>query len=112
MPTEPRPRLERHETPAAQALDFREFKPGRGTAKAKEVIRRYVKFLDIDRPLYPDHTRMKGQYLEVAKLLVEKGADVGARTRGGLTPLDMLKSRNSGERQRIYDFLRVAAPRK
>ena len=28
-------------------------------AKAKEVVRRHVKFLDIDRPLYPDHTRMK-----------------------------------------------------
>jgi histidine ammonia-lyase len=44
---------------AAQALDFREFKLGRGTAKAKEIIRKYVEFLDIDRPLYPDHTRMK-----------------------------------------------------
>ncbi len=28
-------------------------------AKAKEIIRRYVEFLDVDRPLYPDHTRMK-----------------------------------------------------
>jgi histidine ammonia-lyase len=28
---------------AAQALDFREFNPGRGTQKAHEVIRRYVK---------------------------------------------------------------------
>ncbi|NQU79964.1 MAG: hypothetical protein HQ543_00425, partial [Bacteroidetes bacterium] len=27
--------------------------------KAKEIIRKYVDFLDIDRPLYPDHTRMK-----------------------------------------------------
>ena len=28
-------------------------------AKAKDVIRKYVAFLDEDRPLYPDHTKMK-----------------------------------------------------
>lgn len=44
---------------AAQALDFREFTPGSGVAKAKEVIRKYVNHLDVDRPLYPDHTKMK-----------------------------------------------------
>jgi len=44
---------------AAQALDFRDFTFGKGTAKAKEVIRKYVDFLDIDRPLYPDHNAMK-----------------------------------------------------
>ncbi|MBI5729572.1 MAG: aromatic amino acid lyase [Ignavibacteriales bacterium] len=44
---------------AAQALDFREFTPGRGVAKAKEVIRKYIDHLDVDRPLYPDHTKMK-----------------------------------------------------
>jgi histidine ammonia-lyase len=44
---------------AAQALDFRNYKFGKGVVKAKEVIRRYIKFLDEDRPLYPDHTRMK-----------------------------------------------------
>ncbi|MFH1160716.1 MAG: aromatic amino acid ammonia-lyase [bacterium] len=44
---------------AAQALDFREYQFGKGTAKAKEVIRRHVDFLDIDRPLYPDHNKMK-----------------------------------------------------
>ncbi len=44
---------------AAQALDFREFTPGAGTQKAREVIRKYVKHLDIDRPLYPDHNAMK-----------------------------------------------------
>jgi len=44
---------------AAQALDYREYQFGRGTTKAKEVIRRYVDFLDVDRPLYPDHTNMK-----------------------------------------------------
>jgi len=44
---------------AAQALDFREFTPGRGVVKAKEVIRKYVDHLDVDRPLYSDHTKMK-----------------------------------------------------
>ncbi len=43
----------------AQALDFRDYTFGAGTRKAKEVIRKYVDFLDVDRPLYPDHTRMK-----------------------------------------------------
>jgi len=44
---------------AAQALDFREFTPGGGTQKAREVIRKYVEHLTVDRPLYPDHNRMK-----------------------------------------------------
>jgi len=46
---------------AAQALDFRkeEYSFGKGVTAAKEVIRRHVSFLDIDRPLYPDHTTMK-----------------------------------------------------
>jgi histidine ammonia-lyase len=44
---------------AAQALDFREYQFGLGTKKAHEVIRRYVQFLDVDRPLYDDHNSMK-----------------------------------------------------
>jgi len=44
---------------AAQALDFREFAPGQGTQKAREVIRRHVRHLNVDRPLYPDHNVMK-----------------------------------------------------
>ncbi len=60
---------------AAQALDFREFKFGKGVTKAKEVIRRHVAFLDIDRPLYPDHTAMKelvrsGEILEEVEKVV------------------------------------------
>lgn len=64
---------------AAQALDFREFTPGRGTQKAREVIRKYVKHLDIDRPLYNDHNTMKklvksGEILsEVEKVIGELG---------------------------------------
>jgi histidine ammonia-lyase len=44
---------------AAQALDFRDFTPGKGVRMAKEVIRKVVPHLDEDRPLYPDHNRMK-----------------------------------------------------
>ena len=44
---------------AAQALDFREFTPGHGTQAARRVIRKYVEHLGEDRPLYPDHNRMK-----------------------------------------------------
>jgi histidine ammonia-lyase len=48
---------------AAQALDFRDFTPGRGVLAAKRVIRNYVQHLEEDRPLYPDHARM----MEVVK---------------------------------------------
>jgi histidine ammonia-lyase len=44
---------------AAQALDFRTFTPGRGVRAAKDVIRNHVQRLDEDRPLYPDHNRMR-----------------------------------------------------
>jgi len=44
---------------AAQALDFRTFSPGKGCQMAKSVIRKYVPHLDEDRPLYPDHNKMK-----------------------------------------------------
>ena len=44
---------------AAQALDLRDYAFGTGTTKAKEIVRKHVDFLEIDRPLYPDHTAMK-----------------------------------------------------
>ncbi len=62
---------------AAQALDFRDFKFGRGVTKAKEVIRKYVDFLDIDRPLYPDHTRMK-ELVKSCEILEEVEKEVGS----------------------------------
>jgi histidine ammonia-lyase len=55
---------------AAQALDFREYKFGQGTSKAHEVIRRYVDFLEIDRPLYNDHNAMKA-LVKSAEILEE-----------------------------------------
>ncbi len=44
---------------AAQAMDFRDYKFGKGTQLAHDVIRKYVDFLDEDRPLYRDHNTMK-----------------------------------------------------
>jgi len=43
---------------AAQALDFREFNPGRGTKAAQSAVRKIVKHLDVDRPLFIDHNNM------------------------------------------------------
>ena len=44
---------------AAQALDLRNHKYGKGVMLGHKVIRKYVDFLDIDRPLYNDHNKMK-----------------------------------------------------
>ncbi|MCD6566666.1 MAG: aromatic amino acid lyase [Bacteroidales bacterium] len=62
---------------AAQALDFREYKFGKGVKKAKEIIRKYVDFLETDRPLYPDHTRMK-ELVKSCEILFEVEKVVGA----------------------------------
>lgn len=44
---------------AAQALDFRDYTPGVGTRAAHAEVRRHVPFLDVDRPLYPDHNAIR-----------------------------------------------------
>jgi len=62
---------------AAQALDLRDFKFGDGVAKAKEVIRRHVDFLDEDRPLYDDHTTMKA-LVKSCEILEEVEKTVGS----------------------------------
>ncbi len=62
---------------AAQALDFREYTFGKGVNKAREVIRRHVAFLDEDRPLYPDHNRMK-QLVKSCEILEEVEKTVGS----------------------------------
>jgi histidine ammonia-lyase len=62
---------------AAQALDFREYKFGRGVSKAKEIIRKYVDFLDIDRPLYPDHTKMQ-ELVKSCEILIEVEKEIGS----------------------------------
>ncbi len=62
---------------AAQALDFREYHFGKGVTKAKEVVRKHVKFLDIDRPLYKDHTTMK-ELVKSCEILNEVEKEVGS----------------------------------
>lgn len=62
---------------AAQALDFREHIPGKGVTKAKEVIRKHVEFLDIDRPLYADHNKMKA-LVKSCEILEEVEKTVGS----------------------------------
>jgi histidine ammonia-lyase len=62
---------------AAQALDFREFTPGRGVTKAQEVIRRHVAHLEEDRPLYPDHNAMKA-LVRSCEILEAVEAEVGS----------------------------------
>ena len=44
---------------AAQALDFRKHKFGEGVNESHNIIRKYIDFLDIDRPLYDDHNKIK-----------------------------------------------------
>jgi histidine ammonia-lyase len=61
---------------AAQALDFRDYVFGRGVTKAKEVIRKHVDFLDEDRPLYPDHTKMK-ELVKSCEILKEVENEIG-----------------------------------
>ena len=65
---------------AAQALDFRKEEINRygdGTTKAWEVVRRHVTFLDIDRPLYPDHTAMK-ELVKSGEILEEVEKAIGS----------------------------------
>ena len=62
---------------AAQALDFREFTPGKGVQAAKKVIRKYVEHLDVDRPLYSDHNRMK-ELVKSCEILEAVEKEVGS----------------------------------
>jgi histidine ammonia-lyase len=61
---------------AAQALDFRDYSFGKGVTKAKEVVRKHVDFLDVDRPLYEDHTNMKA-LVKSCEILNEVENEVG-----------------------------------
>jgi histidine ammonia-lyase len=62
---------------AAQALDFRDYNFGKGVTKAKETIRKYVDFLDEDRPLYPDHTKMK-ELVKSCEILEQVENEIGS----------------------------------
>ena len=62
---------------AAQALDIRGHEMGKGVAAAHAVIRKHVKYLGEDRPLYPDHTRM-AELVESCEILEAVEAEVGS----------------------------------
>jgi histidine ammonia-lyase len=62
---------------AAQALDFREFMPGKGVQAARNVLRKHIAHLDEDRPLYPDHNRMK-ELVKSCEILEEVEKTVGS----------------------------------
>jgi histidine ammonia-lyase len=64
----------------AQAVDFRKpHKPGKGTAAAYEVIRKYVAHLEEDRPLYNDINKLK-EVVESGEILDAVEAAVGTLT--------------------------------
>lgn len=64
----------------AQALDFREFNPGKGTKAAHAAVRRVVAHLDEDRPLFPDHNNMAQSIkrLEVLRAVEETIGELAA----------------------------------
>ena len=62
---------------AAQALEFRDFEPGNGSRAAIGAVRREVEFLDIDRPLFDDHNKMKALVAGGA-VLNEVESEIGA----------------------------------
>jgi histidine ammonia-lyase len=61
---------------AAQALDFRDFGFGRGTQAAQAAVRRVVRHLVEDRPLYQDHDAMAAS-VERCDLLDAVQAEIG-----------------------------------
>ena len=76
---------------AAQALDFREFSPGKGVQAAHDVVRRHVEHLAEDRPLYPDHNAMaalvaSGEILEAVEAAVGSPGLSPSRTAGRRAP--------------------------
>ncbi len=62
---------------AADGLDQRDHKPGKGVHAAYEVIRKHVDHLGEDRPLYPDHTRM-AQVVKSCEILEAVEAEIGS----------------------------------
>lgn len=61
---------------AAQALDIRKFNNGKGVQAAKNIIRKYVDFLDIDRPLYKDHNKIK-EVVKSCEILQAVESEIG-----------------------------------
>ena len=64
---------------AAQALDFRDHRMGDGTRAAHGAVREEVEHLDEDRPLFPDHNRIKAAVAS-CRILDAVTAEVGELT--------------------------------
>jgi histidine ammonia-lyase len=62
---------------ATQAMDFREYSFGKGSQKAREVIRKHVEHLEVDRPLYNDHNKMKA-LVQSGEILSEVEKAIGS----------------------------------
>ena len=62
---------------ASQALDFRDFTPGKGVNIAREVVRKYVTHLDEDRPLHIDHNIMMA-LVKSAEILDVVESEIGS----------------------------------
>src|SRR5208283_4389877 len=67
---------------AAQALDLRNkyeksYEFGNGTQIDHNVIRKHVKYLDADRPLYSDHNKMK-ELVKSCEILQEVEKSIGS----------------------------------
>jgi histidine ammonia-lyase len=62
---------------ATQALDFRDFTPGKGVQTAHGVVRKHIAHLDEDRPLYSDHTTMQ-EVVRSCEILEAVEAAVGS----------------------------------
>ncbi len=61
---------------AADALDQRSHRPGRGVRAAYDVIRKHIEHLGEDRPLYPDHTKM-AEVVRSCEILEAVEAEIG-----------------------------------
>ncbi len=66
---------------AAQALNIRNkletpYEWGKGTKAAHDVIRKHVDYLEIDRPLYPDHNKMR-ELVRTGEILDEVEKAIG-----------------------------------
>jgi histidine ammonia-lyase len=62
---------------AAQALDFRDYTPGKGTRAAHQAVRKIVDHLDVDRPLFDDHNNMM-ETVKSREILHAVEAEIGA----------------------------------
>jgi len=61
---------------AAQALDLRDFEPGKGTRAAHAAVREVVDYLDEDRSLFADHNAM-AQAVKACRVLDAVEAAIG-----------------------------------